>query len=117
MRTLTLSATASVVLDDSGNGTAQAGPTFPGETWYPVTVSVGAEESVITDEAQCKVYCGPSASQPYYVDGTLSGSTGDSTTNVTGQVIYAGSYVWAAWTGGDNGATVTMNVQGTRTVP
>lgn len=116
MRTLTLSATASVTLS-GGAGTAQVGPTFPGESWLPVTASVGAQETTITDEAQCKVYVGPSATQPYYVDGTLSGSTGDSTTNVTGKVVYPGSYIWAVWSGGDNGAQVTLNVAGTRVVP
>lgn len=116
MRTLSLTRTANVTLT-GGAGTAQLGPVSPGETWYPTVASVSTEESTVTDEAQCKIYCGPLPSQAYYVDGTLSGSTGDSTGNVAGQVIRPGSYVWAVWSGGDSGAVAVLNIQGTRTVP
>lgn len=116
-RTLSLTATARTVLDGSGNGTAQAGPVSPGETWYPGVVSVSTQETAVTSEAQAKIYCGPLAATPYYVDGTLSGSTGDSTSNVAGQVLQPGRYIWAVWAGGDPGATAVMNIQGTRTVP
>jgi hypothetical protein len=115
MRTLTLSATAEVTLSGTGGGTAQAGPSHAGEVWYPATVSVSV--STNTSEAECKIYCGALAVPFSYVDGTLSGSTGDSTTNVTGQVLYPGSYVFAVWTGGDSGSVATVNVQGTRQVP
>jgi len=117
MRTLSLTATANVTLDESGNGTVQLGPQYAGEIWYPAIASVGTEQETVTNEAQCKIYCGPLASQAYYVDGTLSGSTGDSTANVAGQVIRPGSYVWAVWSGGDYLAVATLNVQGSRTVP
>lgn len=116
-RTLVLSVAVPVVLDGTGGGTAQAGPASPGETWLPQVVSVGAAESAVLAEAQCKIYAGESASQPNFVDGTLSGSTGDSTSNVAGQVLYPGQYLWAVWTGGDAGVTAVMNVTGTRTVP
>jgi hypothetical protein len=117
MRTLTLSATANATLNGSGTATVQVGPPHAGEIWYPETASVGAQETTITSEAQCKVYVGAAASQPNYVDGTLSGSTGDSTQNVAGKVVQVGSYIWAVWTGGDPGAQVTLNVAGTRQVP
>lgn len=119
MRTLPLSASANVTLNGSGNGTAQAGPKYAGETWYPATVSVSTEQApgTITNEAECRVYCGALAIQPNYVDGSLSGSTGDSTTNVTGQTIRQGSYVQAVWSGGDPGAVAVLNIQGTRNVP
>lgn len=108
---------ASVTLDSSGNGTAQAGPSFPGESWLPGVVSVGSAESSVTNEATCKIFIGPSPAQNFYVDGTLSGSTGDSTANVTGQAVFPGNYIFAVWSGGDAGARATMNIQGTRNVP
>ena len=103
-----------MTLNGSGNGTAQLGPSHPGETWTVSTVSVSCATDI--NEAQCKIYAGPSATQANYVDGTLSGSTGDSTNNVT-QLLFPGEYVFAAWTGGDAGTTAIMNIQGTRTVP
>lgn len=117
MRTLSLTQSAQITLNGSGDGTAQLGPSSPGEVWAPSVVSVGTEETSVTNEAQCKIYCGPAPAQPYYVDGTLSGSTGDSSSNVTGQMLYPGQYVIAVWTGGDPGAVAFLNVQGTRTVP
>lgn len=119
MRTLTLSATASVKLDANGNGTAQIGPSHTREVWRPTLVSVNANEAAgtITDEASCKVYCGSVIASFSYVDGTLSGSTGDSTASVAGQALYPGQYVSAVWAGGDPGAQVSMNITGTRTVP
>jgi hypothetical protein len=114
---LALQAAGSTVLEGSGDGAVQLGPAVPGVIWYPQVASVGADETTITDEAQCKIYVGPTPTQPYYVDGTLSGSTGDSTSNVAGQAVYPGWYVWAVWAGGDNGATVWLNVSGTRQVP
>jgi hypothetical protein len=118
VRIQTLTATAAVVLNGSGTATAQVGPVNPGEIWYPGTASVGEQPGLtITNEAQCRVYVGSSPSPPNYVDGTLSGSTGDSTTNVAGKVVFPGSYIWAVWTGGDAGAPVTLNVSGTKRVP
>jgi len=69
-------------------------------------------------EAQCKIYAGPSATQPYYIDGTLSGSTGDSSTNVAGLAISRTQipYLWAVWSGGDAGAQATLQVTGTLTI-
>jgi hypothetical protein len=116
-RTIPLIQSASVTLNSEGTGTAQIGPSNPGEVWQPSVVSVSTDETTITNEAQCKVYCGSSAIQSCYVDGTLSGSTGDSTGNVSGQILYPGQYVIAVWTGGDSGVLATMNVQGQRQVP
>jgi hypothetical protein len=115
MRTLGLTATASVTLNSQGNGTASIGPALPGTTWMPSVASVSASSNV--NEAQCKIYAGAQVMQSSYIDGTLSGSTGDSTANIAGQVIYPGQYVFAVWSGGDPGATATLNLNGTKTVP
>jgi hypothetical protein len=117
MRTLTLSPSANVTLDSNGDGTAQLGPRSAGEIWYPELVSVTVSEPSITSQAQCQIYCGPDTSAAFLVDGTLSGSTGDATGKIAGQVVRPGSWIWAVWSNGDPGATAIMTIQGTRTVP
>lgn len=111
-----LNENADTALDGSGNGTLRMRPPGGSETWYPATVSVKCSSAAA--EAQCRIYIGPSASDPYFVDGTLSGSTGDSTDRVKGQQVDShGSYLWAVWSGGDAGAIATMIVSGHREVP
>lgn len=116
MATVPLNQSAVVKLNGAGNGTAQAGPTGMRERWQPSVVSVKVNEATVTSEAQCRIYAGPDVSPPNFVDGTLSGSTGDSSGNVDGQVINPGEYVFAVWTGGDAGAQGYMTVTGTKTV-
>jgi hypothetical protein len=114
--TVDLQASAVVTLNAQGGGTAQIGPRNQRESWAPAVVSVKTNQAAaaIVNEAQCKVYAGPDTSDSNYVDGTLSGSTGDSTSNVAGQTVNAGEYVWAVWTGGDPGAQGRVNVTGTK---
>jgi hypothetical protein len=113
-RTVALSKSASVVLDSSGTGTAELGPSVPGEVWTPTNASVKCSTS--TSEATCKIYAGNSLSPGSFVDGTTWGSTGDSTSNF-GLSLYPGQQVFAQWAGGDAGATGTIVVTGTRSVP
>jgi len=111
-----LSESDSVVLDASGNGTLRMMPYGGSLTWLPTIVSVTASSSKA--EAQCRVYVGPDTSDQWFIDGTLSGSTGDSTDRVTGrQVDSHGHALWAVWTGGDPGAVATMTVAGTESRP
>ena len=115
MATWPLNQSGTVILDGSGNGTVQLTPDGPAEHWQVATASVKA--STNTSEASCRVYIGPQATDPYFVDGTLSGSTGDSTDRTGGyDVARAGPYpsVWAVWSGGDTGATATLVLAGTR---
>jgi len=65
-------------------------------------------------EAMCRIYVGDQPIPSNYVDGTLSGSTGDSTGRVSGAPITLGRYVWAVWSGGDPGTVATLAVSGTR---
>lgn len=105
---------ATVVLNGSGNGTAKVGPIGTRETWSPAVASVSVSTNV--NEALCRIYIGDSVSAANYIDGTLSGSTGDSTGNVSGCQVPLGWYVWAVWSGGDAGSVATLNVTGTKTV-
>lgn len=109
-----LNETTSVTLNGSGNATAQLGPTGPQETWTPSNVSVICSTNV--SEAVCKAFAGPSASPAYFKDITVDGSTGDATDKCN-LPIPKGWFVWAVWTGGDPGATATLNVDGVKQVP
>ena len=114
MRTQPFSRTATVTLDGSGDGTASVGPTITSEVWAVGVSSVSASTNV--SEAVCRTYAGGGVSPGTFVDGTTWGSTGDSTSNFGGP-LYPGQQVYAVWTGGDAGATATLVVTGTRTVP
>jgi hypothetical protein len=105
--------TATVALDGSGNGTAKLGPVGAREVWQPSVASVSVATNAA--EASCKILVGDPVSQTF-VDGTLSGSTGDSTDRVSAYSIPLGWFVWAKWAGGDPGAVATLSVGGTRTV-
>ena len=114
MAALPLTESASVTLDGSGNGTLRLGPDNR-EHWQVAVASVSCETAVA--EAQCKLYAGPSASAQYFVDGTRSGSTGDSTDRLStfdfGKTTVP--YVWAVWAGGDAGTSAWLNLSGTKT--
>jgi hypothetical protein len=114
MRTLSLRNSYSVTLDGNGDGTVQAGPSSPGEQWQLAIASVSVSTNVA--EAQCKIYIGADTTQPNYADGTLSGSTGDSTDRVS-YPLNTGQSIWAVWSGGDSGSTATLVLQGQRTLP
>lgn len=105
--------TTSVTLNGSGAGTAKLGPIGGSEVWTPSSVSVICSSNI--SEANCKIYVGPSATNQYFKDITVDGSTGDATEKANIPIPY-GSYVWAVWTGGDAGATATLNVDGTEIV-
>lgn len=116
MQQAPLSENATVTLDGTGAGTLRMRPVGGSETWTATLVSVKASSAV--SEAQCRLYAGPSATDPYYVAGTLSGSTGDSTDQLGSYSIDThGTSLWAVWSGGDPGAVATMIVSGTRTIP
>ena len=105
---------ATAVLDGTGAGTVKLGPVGPLEVWWPSVASVSVSTNV--KEAQCRIYIGDSAVPANFIDGTLSGSTGDSTDRVSGAQVRRGWFVWAVWSGGDAGAVATLNITGTKTV-
>lgn len=118
MPSVRLNQSAVVTLDATGSGTAQFGPLSAREMWQPQVISVRTSQApgTIVSEAQCKIYCGPDTSDTWFVDATLSGSTGDSTGNAAGQDIDCGEYVFAVWSGGDAGVQARLNVQGGKVI-
>lgn len=121
VRKVALNESASSVLDGTGAATVQMRPEGTNEYWYPETAhaKVLTAGAVNPPEATCRIYVGPSATDPYFVDSTGSGSFGDSTDRVSGHVVgrHQEPYVWGVWTGGEPGATATLNVVGSKVMP
>lgn len=105
---------ASVTLDASGNGTVQIGPISSRETWYPANAHVSANIGKVTNEAQCIVYVGDGVGPNNFRDGTLSGSSGDTSDAISNDIIEQGQYVFAVWAGGDPGVSATLTITGER---
>src|SRR6266536_3111663 len=111
--TVPMNETASVTLDGSGHGQVKIGPRGHGTVWSPDTASVGCSSNI--KEAVCKLYVGSDASQRNFRDGTFTGSSGDATDKVAGD-IRMNTFIWAVWTGGDPGASATLTLAGTATI-
>jgi len=116
MRTLSLTMPANATLDGSGDGTVQIGPGNPGEVWYPTSVSISSTGDQPSGDATCYVYAGEQIAQWTFVDATYN-VLGAASSLIAGKVLYPGQFVWAQFTGANAGATATLVVTGTRTVP
>jgi hypothetical protein len=116
MRSLSLTTSQNATLDSSGNGTVQAGPASPGEVWYPTSVSISSTGDQPSGDATCYVYAGETVAQWTFVDATYN-VLGAASSLIAGKVLYPGQYVQAVFTGANPGATATLVVTGTRTVP
>lgn len=120
MRTQPLTRTASVTLNGSGAGTAQLGPSLPGEKWYPASVSIsctGTQPAPAAPAiATCSIYAGSAPASPAFVDATYQ-VLGASSSMISGQVIYPGMLIFAVWANCDAGQVATLTVYGTREVP
>ncbi|MBO2459369.1 hypothetical protein [Actinomadura violacea] len=114
MTSVPLNETAVVVLDPTGAGTASIGPISARESWHPDVISVKVSSKI--NEAECQIFVGDSATQPNYIDGTYSGSSGDATDRAAATLIRVGWKVFATWAGGDAAATATLTVTGTKDV-
>jgi len=117
--TLPLNETGTVVLDGSGNGTLAMRPDGSREYWLPELVSEAAPNpagGIPASEARFDLYIGHKVAQQYFVDGTYTGSSGNSTDKVNGYTVgrHADAQIIGVWTGGDPGAVATMRVQGTK---
>jgi hypothetical protein len=96
----------------AGTAQAQCGPSGLGQSWSLdqayLSTSVGQ-----LDPAQCSLYVGPLALQPYLVTQGLGG--GGSQFGLGGIGLSGGWYVYALWTGGTSGAQALLRVTGTKT--
>lgn len=116
MQNVPLYESAFTTLDSNGNGSVRLGPDGAAGLWHPEIASVSVSTNNL--EADCSIYAGAAPIPQWFVEGTHSGSTGDSTDRVTGKVIARTKlpYIWAAWTGGDPGAQATLNISGTKDI-
>lgn len=114
MSRVPLRETAVIKLDGTGAGTAKVGPLTARETWYPKVASVSANQNA-TNEATCVVSVGDSNTKNFR-DSCIDGSAGDSTGNVSGDVVKKGDYVWAVWSGGDANVQAILTVIGEKEV-
>lgn len=100
-------------MNASGNATISLGPTRSRDSWKIDRISVTCTTNTL--EATCEIYVGIGVAQSTFVDSTFTGSSGD-TSDAVGKVIRAGENIFAVFTGGDIGATATVNVYGTKVV-
>lgn len=94
-------------LDGSGNGTIRV--SFPGRNTRLNRLTVAT--SPATREVLCRVYSN-FVGDPYMVDTTYTGGTGD--TSDTVHVLPDGDCIYVVWEGGDIGATATVTYSGTQ---
>jgi hypothetical protein len=120
MRILALSVSAQGTLDSSGNGTLQVGPGVPGHVWFPTLVTISMTGAIPAPGsgliASLSLYAGNGPTPDNLVDFTYNVNAGSST-NIAGQTLYSGQFVYVVWANGNASATVTLNVNGTRKVP
>lgn len=83
-----------------------------GEKWEVNRIHVECTTRV--NEAQARIYYG-FVNPASVVDGTYSGSTGDTTD--TPIYLEDGQAMFIEWQGGDNGATATVSVSGWKSAP
>jgi hypothetical protein len=115
MTNVILNESITIALNASGNGTARLGPLSARDIWHPDNVHVSANANPI-NESQCKIYCGDLPIQQNFRDGTVSGSSGDSSDRISASVIKCGQYIYAVWANGDANVNATLTVTGTKDV-
>lgn len=113
-QTVPLSASAQVVLNGSGNGSVTLGPQVPGQTWFPSGTSVQVNPTSTTVVSQFKLYNG--AAQPAnFLGGTYTGD--NNSDGLADCTLYCGQFMTGVWAGGNPGATATLVVSGTMSIP
>lgn len=100
-----------IKLDGTGAGTARLGPTGHGQRWTVNSVSVRTTQAVSTGVCTCNVYAGDRAGSENFLDGTVSGDTGDIFD--TQFTLRLNDYIWAVWSGGVANDLATLTITGT----
>lgn|SRR5487761_106456 len=116
MRTVVLQASAPVTLDSSGNGTAETGPSSPGEVWLPESAAISCTGSQPAGVSTVFLYAGNGISAQYQVDNSYD-VLGASSSMLSGHTLHPGQVVAAVWSNGPPGGRATLTIYGTRQVP
>jgi len=106
--TAEVSPAASVTLDGSGNGQVSLSPPS-GTIWRLRLASVSTTGTV--SQPQAFLYRGSASGPLEQIDSTFLGNSASSA-KVAGAPFFAGQVLWAKWTGGDPGATATLQAWG-----
>lgn len=114
MARVKISQSLSAIVLPNGTAVVKMGPLSARETWYPSNVHVSVTTHVV--ESTCIVYAGDSPTQSNFRDDSVTASSGDSTGACNADVLKAGQYIWAVWSGADVGAQATLTVTGMRDV-
>lgn len=101
-----LAESGSVTLDASGNGTVTIGPYRANQVWKVSIISVMTSTATLSPQA--RVYLGSRAT---YLGGTYTGDN-DSSEYAQPVILRRGQQIIVDWTGGDVGATATVNLYG-----
>jgi hypothetical protein len=108
-----LQVSGSVTLDGSGNGTVQLGPQIAGVSWQPTAAGVLVAPASTSVVSLFKLYLGQAQPQNF-IGGSYSGDSNSAGLAVT---LYPGQVITGVWTGGNPGATATLTLSGTQTIP
>lgn len=108
MPTYTISPQTSVTLNGSGAGRCALTP--PSGTRWDLSLASVATTSTV-NFAQAALYLGNANGPIQLIDQTYDGNNASSG-KVAGAPFYHGTYLWAVWSGGDAGATATLQVFG-----
>jgi len=112
-QSVVLSVSAQVVLNGLGNGQVQVGPQIAGTSWQPVSCGVLVQPVSLTVVSQFLLYNG-NVAPANFIGGSYSGDNNSSSLALT---LYPGSVLTGVWTGGNPGATATLTLTGTQTIP
>lgn len=103
-----ISPAASVILDGSGNGQVPIAPPS-GTVWRLRLASVSTTGTA--RQPQAFLYRGSTSGPLEQIDSTYLGNSASSA-KVAGAPFFQGQVLWAKWTGGDPGATATLQAYG-----
>ena len=101
----------------SGAGAGQCSLTPPSGTRWDLqlaAVSTVSPSGTTVLLPQCWLYLGNSSGPLTLIDSTNAGNSASSG-KVSGAPFYAGTCIWAVWTGADPGAVATLQLYGTQT--
>lgn len=110
-RSVPLTASGQVTLNGSGAGQVQIGPSLPGTSWTPTSVSVIVAPVSTTTVSEFFVY-GPNGE---FLGGTYTGD--NNSCGLSGVILYPGQVLTGKWIQGNPGAVAVLTVKGTQDIP
>jgi hypothetical protein len=113
-RQVPLSVSGSVKLSGAGGGQVQLGPALAGTSWAPSSVAVIVAPVSSTVVSEFFLYLG-NPQPANFIGGSYTGDVNSSGISVPD--MYPGQVLTGVWTGGNPGATATLTVTGTQTIP